>query len=187
MTHPFQKLFTEAEQSIALAQLRDKLSNATKLLLEHPFSSKGLYIGHSGGKDSVVVNFITDKVLGTNIPIIHSAKPSGENAVHLDAARLIYEIAEKRPVLLYPRDVAPLAEYDTQIDGTKICEYDRTDGRHTDVIIDGELKSRLYLTPFIRNGLFGKNYIFPLFDWLDYHVWATIYTFNLRYSNEYDA
>jgi len=184
MDHPFFQ-FDEATRKKALGDLKDCIFRAFLILEEIPFSKQGLYIGHSGGKDSVAVTYLATEYLGINIPIIHSVKPKGENAVHPEAQKLIYSIAEYRPVLLYPRDVVPPEQYETQIDGTKMCEFDRTDGRHTDVMIDGMLKSRKEMTCYVKNGLFGKNFVFPLYDWEDAHVWALIYSRELPFSGEY--
>jgi hypothetical protein len=184
MTHPFFLLYDGETRKKALAELPAMINKARVILDGHPFVNAGLYIGHSGGKDSVAVTYLTRLVFGI-LPILHSAKPKGENAVHPEAQKLIYAMGEHRPVLLHPRDVVPPPEYATQIDGTKMCEFDRTDGRHTDVMIDGELKSRAEMTCYVKNGLFGKNFIFPIFDWQDYHVWALIYKENLAFSGEY--
>jgi len=184
MIHPFLS-FDLKTRNKALLDLPSLIIIAKRVIQLHPFDPKGLYIGHSGGKDSVVVTYLATKVFGSNIPIIHSSKPKGENAVHPKAQELIYSIAEHRLVLLYPRDVVPSEEYSTQIDGTKMCEFDRTDGRHTDVIIDGKAVSRKDLTPYVKNGLFGKNYIYPIYDWEDSHVWALIYYENIPFSKEY--
>jgi hypothetical protein len=183
MNHPFYSFDYHTRQR-AVTDLTRLVRWAKDLVEENPFPRDGIYIGHSGGKDSVAVTWIATQVLGTSVPIIHSAKPAGENAVHPKAKELIYSIAEHRPVLLYPRDIVPPKEYATQIDGTKACEFDRTDGRHTDVIIDGKAESRKDLKPYVKNGLFGKNFIFPLYDWEDCHVWALIYYEKLPFSGE---
>ena len=183
--HPFFKLYDEETRVKAMQELWGKVESAYEILGSQPFEKEGLYIGHSGGKDSVVVTTLATNRLG-DLPVLHTAKPKGENAVHPDAQKIVYELGASRSVLLYPRDTPPPTGYDTQIDGTKRCEHDRTDGRHTDVLINGQLVSRKDMPAYVTNGLFRKNFIFPLYDWEDYHVWALIYSWGLSHSAEYD-
>jgi 3'-phosphoadenosine 5'-phosphosulfate sulfotransferase (PAPS reductase)/FAD synthetase len=73
----------------------------------------------------------------------------------------------------------------TQIDGTRRAEASRRDGRDVGVIIGGQEVSRTETPLYLEKGMFGRNFIYPIYDWTDEQVWATILLYSLPISREY--
>ncbi len=145
----------------------------------------GMYVGHSGGKDSVLVRWMADR-LTLNIPTLHTPKVEGPNKVHPMTMKFIYEEAATRPIWFIPLDKNPRDwGYDTQVDGTRRAEAERSDGRSTIVVIDGQEIDRANMPHYTSNGLFGLSFVYPFVDWSDIEVWAAIYKYKIRYSEEY--
>jgi len=173
---------------LAKANAESKLEEAIARIIRSPFALQSMYVGHSGGKDSVLVRFIADQI-DPDIPTMHNPKPAGqENAVHPLTQNFLYGLT--RPILYAGLDDNSLKNRDgatTQIDGTRIAEHDRDDGRSIDVVIDGKVVSRKELQMYIHNGLFGINFLHPIFDWSNEEVWAAIDYFEIPFSKEYDV
>lgn len=151
---------------------------------------KGIYVGTSGGKDSVLVQWLADQalpmVLGIDkeaILAVHTVKTSGANAVHPLTIDFLYH--SKRTIIYAPAANHKHLKLKTQIDGTRRSEHNRTNGRSTTLISDGKEISREEMPMFVRNGLFGLNFVFPIFDWSDEDVWAAILLNQIPYSPEY--
>lgn len=142
-------------------------------------SQDGMYVGTSGGKDSSVIVFITREVLGLNLPLFHTVKPT---QVHELTVKFLYQQAEKYG-MLYGH--IPGEGYVTQVDGTRIAEFNRDDGRSTTFVSKGKEYPRTELTPVVEDGLFGKNYVYPILDWSDDQVWSTIIRYNIPVTDEY--
>jgi 3'-phosphoadenosine 5'-phosphosulfate sulfotransferase (PAPS reductase)/FAD synthetase len=181
---PFAK-FDKEEFDHACSEVPKLVLEAVRRIEHHPFKHEELFIGHSGGKDSVTVTYLTDLALGKgSLPLIHNPKPTGiPNAVHPLTQQFLYTLASERPILYSP-DIPDHCQ--TQIDGTRISEWTREDGRSVDIIKDGESVSRRNMTLYMEHGLFNRNFIYPIYDWEDIDVWAAIYVYNIPYSPEYD-
>lgn len=140
-------------------------------------------VGHSGGKDSVVVRHLTD-LIDQNIRTFHTPKPYGVNSVHPETVKFLYGL--DRPVVHLPAKFNISDYIDVQIDGTRIEEASRDNGRSTTFVRDGVDVDRKLLTPFVENGLFGISYIYPIYNWTDEQVWAYIIQKELHVSPEYE-
>lgn len=138
-------------------------------------------IGHSGGKDSIVVHHLVSSLL-SGLPVIHSAKLDGENAIHPETLKFIYGRPFK--IIYYPRSVNHSADFDLQYDGTRADEFERLD-KSSDLIVNGKSISREHMSYFNTSGLFGMKYCYPIFDWTDSDVWAYIWAKQLDFSKEY--
>lgn len=141
---------------------------------------EGLYVGHSGGKDSVLVNYLATEAFGQRT-VLHTTK---HGVTHPDTVEFLY--SQPFPIIFCPakcQDEYP--ELTTQIDGSRRAEFNRTDGRSTNIVVDGEDVSREHMTMFVRNGLFGLNFVYPIFDWTNEQVWAAICWKQLQVSKEY--
>jgi predicted phosphoadenosine phosphosulfate sulfurtransferase len=144
-------------------------------------------IGHSGGKDSVVTQWLVASTLAERsitLPVIHTSKPGGDNAIHPDTLNFLYQLPFS--VELWPRALGSNPKYILQFDGSRASEYDRLD-RSANFIKNGESVSRTELEFEVPNSMFGMTFIFPIYDWTDSDVWATIYRHALPYSPEYVA
>lgn len=139
------------------------------------------YIGTSGGKDSVVIEWLANKLFQVKLPVVHTPKA----ITHPLTAAFLYEKSLTTPIMFCPSAEHKYLGYDTQIDGTRIAEYNRTDGRSTDFVRDGKNVSRLEMTMWCPNGLFGLNFIFPIYNWSDEDVWGCIFKHDIPFSKEY--
>ena len=149
--------------------------------------SPGLYVGHSGGKDSAVILNLVDRALpNVVVPIVHTPKPTD---THPLTVSYLYRLG--RPVLYLPSDASsklwPFTDnaLTVQVDGTRIDEHDRTDGRSTDFVDDGVSKPRTELRAFVEKGLFGLSFCYPIYDWTTAEVWQYISENNIEVSEEY--
>jgi 3'-phosphoadenosine 5'-phosphosulfate sulfotransferase (PAPS reductase)/FAD synthetase len=139
----------------------------------------GLYVGTSGGKDSVAVHHLMSKT-DLTWSVLHTNKPED---VHPLTKDFLYR--RQYPILYVPKGAAMPAHLRTQFDGSRASEYNRADGRSTDFIVGGVSVSRDKMPLYVTNGLFGLNFVFPMYDWSDEEVWAYIFGNDIEYSDEY--
>ncbi len=175
---------------LRLDRVETSMANMTPLVEVAINRMKGLpwgteikkpYVGTSGGKDSVVVEWLANNLFKIRLPVVHTPKA----VTHPLTLNFLYEKAQQVPIMFCPSSEHKYLGYDTQIDGTRIAEYNRTDGRSTDFVRDGKNVSRAEMTVWCPNGLFGLNFIFPIFDWSDEDVWACIFKNDIPFSKEY--
>jgi len=172
-----------AEFLAAQSEVPAKVATAVQRIKNMPFAIESTYVGHSGGKDSVLVRYLADLAIDY-LPTVHSTKPEGvPNEVHPLTREFLYE--QPRVITYSPLDLMPSLGYKTQIDGTRIAEHDRSNGRAVDVVIDGKQVSRKELPLYLENGLFGLNFVYPIYDWSDAEVWAAIAHYDIPFSEEY--
>lgn len=143
-----------------------------------------LYIGHSGGKDSVVIYWLMQCAFpGNYFPVVHTPKLSGPNKVHQETINFLY--SRPFPIIHIPATSHASYGFKVQVDGSRRDEYNRTDGRSTTIVKDGKDVSRSEMTMLVNNGLFGLDFIYPIFDWSNEEVWACIHKMRLEVSPEY--
>lgn len=140
----------------------------------------GLYRGHSGGKDSVVIHHLCDLAYARSIPTIHTPKPG---VTHPKTVEFLY--SRPFPIQYVPKECHKDLGYNTQVDGSRRDEYNRTNGRSTHIVVQGKEVSREFMTMFVENGLFGLNFVYPICFWTNEDVWAYIYHNQLEISDEY--
>jgi 3'-phosphoadenosine 5'-phosphosulfate sulfotransferase (PAPS reductase)/FAD synthetase len=144
----------------------------------------GLFCGHSGGKDSTLILYLAAKAF-PEITIVHNCKDS----THPATIEFLYELGKTRVVNFVPPNL--MEEFikrnhlNCQIDGTRVDEASRTDGRSTDLIVEGESVSRTEMTHFVPNGLYGLNMLYPIYDWTEEQVWSYLHANNIKVSEEY--
>jgi len=141
--------------------------------------------GHSGGKDSVVNQWLLSKSIITQlneVDIIHTSKPGGDNAIHPDTLEFLYQ--RPFPITYWPRALGNNPKYKTQFDGSRRSEYTRLD-RSANFVRNGLHVSRVDMNLIEPNSMFGMTFVFPFFDWSDSDVWACIYKNHLPFSLEY--
>ncbi len=188
------------EMEFELPDLPQRIKSAAARILRSPFIGctapqndyaylfANHYVGHSGGKDSVLVRWLADIAGLKGMMTVHTPKPEGvRNAVHPLTKEFVYAL--NRPVLHIPdgqQDAFKVMNLVVQIDGTRRAEADRRDGRDVGLIVDGVEKSRSEVPLYLDTGLFGQSFIYPIYDWTDAEVWATIFAYNIPYSAEYN-
>lgn len=181
--------FTANQMRHTMGQLPALIEESIKRIKFAPFDiDHTMYVGHSGGKDSVLVRWLADQALpGLRLMTVHTPKPTGiRNEVHPLTQQFLYSL--NRPVLYLP-DGNPQVFEDfglkTQIDGTRAAEAERRDGRDVGVVVRGEERSRADMPLYLEDGLFNRQFVYPIFDWSDMQVWAAILANNIPYSPEY--
>lgn len=159
-----------------------------EVIRQHGLNTSSLFVGHSGGKDSVVAHFVAMHALGKNLPLVHTTKLGTQrNAPHPATVQFLYNLTYEHHIVFRPLESEdhPSIPYMIQIDGTRMLEAERSDGRSTDLVFDGQTINRRDMKVFNPSGLFGLRFIYPIFDWTDHDVWATIFWFGLPFSEEY--
>lgn len=142
-------------------------------------------VGHSGGKDSVLVRALADLAGFGSLDTVHNPKLEGSNAVHAHTRELLYEMATFRPVMHIPAHAMAKSGYQLQIDGTRRQEATRTDGRSTDIVCNGQSMNRAQMPMLVPRGLFDMTFFYPIVDWADAQVWAAIAYLEIPFSREY--
>lgn len=177
-----------ADYIIAIHNIHIFTERAKSILRKIPEEIKdGIFVGHSGGKDSIVVYDLVTKFLQPKVPVLHTPKPEGiNNETDIETVKFLYS----RPFsIMYIPLGNPLPEgFKTQVDGTRREEYNRKNGKSIDFISNGVSTSRQDLnSPYSSNGILGLNLVYPIYDWTDAEVWAYIAVNELEYSREYDV
>lgn len=150
------------------------------------------YTGHSGGKDSCLINALVSMAYGeldsdTNkwkcyVSVIHTVKPL---ETHPLTIKFLYDLSATQIIHYVPKEDHLSLGLKCQIDGTRIAEATRNDGRSTNFVTNGVEKSRTELTFFVPNSLFGLDFVYPIFDWSDDEVWAALEYLQVPISPEY--
>lgn len=166
-----------AKVETALGLIRD---NAEK------FGDK-IYAGTSGGKDSAALRHLTES-LGLKIEWVHNAKPYP--FTHPYTVELLYSAAIDGQDLNFVHrdhmgDFIKQRGYQAQLDGSRRAEFDRTDGKCTTVMLDGEDINREQMPPVLENSLFGLTFVYPMYDWSDQDVFDYLEANNVYLSPEY--
>lgn len=181
------ELFSKAEAKIdkKIIEAVWRIKDAPKLKEFYNGNVNKVYVGHSGGKDSVLVRYLADLAFGYgNVPTVHTTKPAHvENAVHPLTRDFLYK--QSRAIIYVGLDEQASLGLRLQIDGTRIAEHDRDDGRSVDVVVEGKSVSRKELKLYMQNGLLGLDFIFPIYDWSNEEVWAAIISQGIPFSEEY--
>ena len=154
-------------------------------MLKSLYKGEEMCVGHSGGKDSVLVRALADRAGFGSLDTVHNPKLEGSNAVHAHTRELLYEMAAFRPVMYIPANAMAKSGYKLQIDGTRRQEATRTDGRSTDIVFDGQSISRAHMPMLVPRGLFDLTFFYPIVEWTDAQVWAAIAYLEIPFSREY--
>lgn len=143
----------------------------------------GLYLAHSGGKDSCIIYELT-RMANVTLPIVHSVKADTHPATfalveRLQASNTVHFIyAGNEEEFLKAKGLT------CQVDGTRRDECTRTE-KSDNYVEDGKTLNRQNMPDFVENGLFGVSLVYPIVDWLEHDVWAFIREHNITVSAEY--
>lgn len=157
----------------------------------------GMFSGHSGGKDSVVLLHLAQQV-SKDITIVHNVKPllgtSGDPLAALsevwpETLAFMYSTVCKENEVQFMHSSKMKGwiarnQMKCQLDGARACEWDRQ-GKSSDLIVNGINVSRKNMPAFVEEGIFGLSIAYPIFDWSDAEVFAYIEDNNLALSEEY--
>ena len=154
--------------------------------------------GHSGGKDSVVINDLVNKSGNRKYATVHNTKPllgtSGDPVLALTeqhplTLEFLYVNVSPNEIITYMKSTLMpqwLEDHGVtcQIDGSRVSEYLRP-GKSSEFIHHGVKVSREFLPAYIENGIFNINMSYPIYDWTDDEVFEYIIANNLDLSKEY--
>ena len=182
--YPSEKKIKEAKKSIKTA------------FSKH--GPNGVYVGHSGGKDSATVEYLTERVTkGEEFnPHIIANLTDTEPVMNMTYLLNKSMSKDKKMTLIGPEkhEFGPIVNefgFEAQIDGTRIDEGTRED-KSADVILDGEDVNRNRMDELTdehnhnEGGLFGLEVYFPIMNWTTDEVWAFIDYHNIEVSKEYE-
>jgi len=156
--------------------------------------------GHSGGKDSVVIDDLIRRSNYEPAYIVHNVKPllgtSGDpvaalTEMHPLTLEFLYtDVCMKRTITFMHSsrmsDWLLCVNVKCQIDGSRLCEFSRS-GKSSQFIMNGVSTSRSEMTEYVKNGIFGLNMSYPIYDWSDDDVFEYIHENGLNISKEYDV
>jgi 3'-phosphoadenosine 5'-phosphosulfate sulfotransferase (PAPS reductase)/FAD synthetase len=149
-------------------------------------TDKQMYCATSGGKDSAVIMYLVSLVYPDCL-YIHNPKDDTDPRTismlydYSKQYNIIYCHGSKMP------DVIKRFGFLGQVDGTKRCEWDRTD-KSSDVIIDGINVNRKEMSAhWVTKGIWDIQNLYPILDWSDEKVFTFCYENNIPLSKEYDV
>ena len=165
------------------------------------YSHNKIYVGHSGGKDSSTVLHLVQS-LYPKIQVIHNGKKtynplvdakSGPTDVHIDTLDFLYSYTLSTAPYITLVKTEKMKQYlkgpgshlKLQVDGTRIDEFNR-DAKSNTFEINGVQVSRMDVTHFFKNGLFGLDFLCPIYDWNSVDVFEYHKLNNIPLSKEYD-
>jgi 3'-phosphoadenosine 5'-phosphosulfate sulfotransferase (PAPS reductase)/FAD synthetase len=168
--------------AIDIGRFREMEARALDRIKHYVVGKPGFCSGHSGGKDSSVVHHLVNMKAKLALPVIHTSKFEGFNAIHPATLEFIYS----RPFVieLYPEGTK--MPYLGQVDGTRADESERS-SKSNDLIVNGEAINRKYMSEYNPSGLFNMQFVYPIFDWTDEDVWAYHKMYDIPHSEEYDV
>ena len=180
--------------------LLDK-TNAALYYIGHIVSIRGNtgFLGHSGGKDSIVIHHLAQQVIDSqSLLIVHNVKPllgtSGDpvaelTEMHPETLDFLYSTVCKTSEVQFLHSsmmkfwiLKNAVTY--QIDGARKAEADRP-GKSSNIIRDGKDVNRAEMNWFEPVGIFNLAILYPIYDWSDQDVWDYIITNKLTFSDEY--
>jgi 3'-phosphoadenosine 5'-phosphosulfate sulfotransferase (PAPS reductase)/FAD synthetase len=177
-----------------------KVDSALQLIRDakNKFGS-GLFLGHSGGKDSTVVLHLTSQVIKPHeLTIVHNVKPllneteddvAKLTAMHELTLQFLYKmVGTKYEVQFMHSSKMPnwIAKnmLKCQIDGARRSEWNRP-GKSSEIIVNGEKISRKDMPSFVERGIFDLSMLYPIYDWTDDDVFDYLHENEIPMSQEY--
>lgn len=180
------------------------MKDKVKLALERIQTAKqkfgsGLFMGHSGGKDSTVILHLACQVIKPHeLTIVHNVKPMLNEtedevekltAMHSLTLHYLYkEVCTKHEVQFMHsskmKNWVLKNMFSCQIDGARRSEWNRP-GKSSEIIIDGELISRKDMPPFVEKGIFDLSIVYPIVEWTDDDVFDYLHEHEIPISKEY--
>lgn len=178
--------------------MKIKIENAlARIQNAYKIHDNSIFLGHSGGKDSCVINHLTNQVI-ENYKIVHNVKPmlgtSGDpvgalTEMYPSTLNFLYTVVSTvQPIEFLHSSKMP--DYikrnglTCQIDGARIEEHDRP-GKSSNIIRNGESVNRKEMTEYEPNGIFGLAICYPILDWSSQDIFDYLTMHNLPFSQEY--
>ena len=175
-----------------LDQLIEESKSHIRKALDADPSNVRAFVGTSFGKDSLTITELAREVMAErgygDIPLVHN--PKAAPATHPETMTFAYYYCIENAVQFIPGsqmiDFINNNGFVLQVDGTRRAEFSRTD-KSNDFIKDGKSVNRTEIEPYIENGIFGLNIVFPILDWEDHHVFEFLASRDIFLSPEYQG
>ena len=176
------------QNSVTIQGLTKKITQALERIREqYNIHGTGMYVGHSGGKDSCVITHLVHQIFPA-VHVIHNSKLE-PGKTHTLTLYFLYELSTKFPIMFLGQE--RMGDYlkknglTCQVDGTRRDECGRT-LKSDDVIIKGQSVNRADMPGYVEEGIFGQSALYPIFDWTEDEVFAYINLKGIPISKEYD-
>jgi len=162
-----------------------------------------IFIGHSGGKDSVAVHNLTlealkELELENNLTVIHNPKKiydkekhttSGPTDVYYETLEFLYnKVSEYANItIVNPKNMENYIKNNKltmQIDGTRADENERVT-KSSNLILNGKEENRQYMSYYNPKGLYNLEFLYPIFDWTSNDVFNYLKDRKIEISPEY--
>lgn len=178
--------------------MKIKIENAlARIQNAYKIHGNSIFLGHSGGKDSCVINHLTSQVI-EKYKIVHNVKPmlgtSGDpvgalTEMYPSTLNFLYTVVSvAQPIEFLHSSKMPdyikRNNLTCQIDGARIEEHDRP-GKSSNIIRGGESVNRKEMTEYEPNGIFGLAICYPILDWSSQDIFDYLTMHNLPFSQEY--
>lgn len=180
-----------------------KIEQAKQRIKEYISNVDSIFIGHSGGKDSVAVHNLTLEVLkemdmDNNLTIIHNPKKifdkskhdsAGQTDVYYETLEFLYgTVSEYANItIVNPTNMSNFVKSKNltmQIDGTRADENERVT-KSSNLVLNGKEQNREHMTAFNPKGLYNLEFLYPIFDWNTTDVFTYLESKNIEISPEY--
>lgn len=178
----------------------NKKQNLALKRLEYAYKihGDGLFLGHSGGKDSCVIHHLSSIIMGNNFKIVHNVKPllgtSNDKILMLTemhplTLEFLYTnlLSTNEVVFLHHSNMSEFIKKNKltcQVDGARIAEYNRP-GKSSNIIRNNENVNRLYMKEYEECGIFNLAIIYPILDWSNNDVFDYLCNNKINFSKEY--
>jgi len=163
-----------------------------------------IFIGHSGGKDSVAVHNLTlevlsDAKLSNNLTLIHNPKniydkaktneAPGQTDVYNETLEFLYNTVSEYAniTIVNPKNMLSFVNakgLTLQIDGTRADENERVT-KSSNLVLNGKEENRQFMTEHNQKGLYNLEFLYPIFDWSTNDVFSYLELRNIEISPEY--
>jgi len=181
----------------------EKINQAKQRIKEYIFNVDKIFVGHSGGKDSVAVHNLTLEVLNemgmdNNLTIVHNPKKifdkskhnsAGTTDVYYETLEFLYGTVSKYANItivnpLNMKEFIRSKNLTMQIDGTRADENERI-SKSSNLVLNGEEQNRGYMSSYNPRGLYDLEFLYPIFDWNTNDVFTYLEMRDIKISPEY--
>jgi len=186
-----------------MLRILKKIEQAKQRIRDVIINIDNIFVGHSGGKDSVAVHNLTLEVikelkLDNNLTVIHNPKKifdkskhdtAGTTDVYYETLEFLYGTVSKYAdiTIVDPTNMKNFINSKNltmQIDGTRADENERI-SKSSNLVLNGKEENRQYMSAYNPKGLYDLEFLYPVFDWNTNDVFEYLELRNISISPEY--
>ena len=183
--------------------MKQKIEQAKQRIKKHIQNIDSIFVGHSGGKDSVAVHNLTLEVINemgleNNLTVVHNPKKIFDKSKHSEAGTtdVYYETLEflygtvseyANITIVNPKNMSEFIrakKLTMQIDGTRADENERI-SKSSNLVLNGKEQNRQHMTAYNPKGLYDLEFLYPIFDWSAADVFIYLELKDIKISPEY--